>query len=955
MIELIVARPLNAADDLLVSYYKRVLSTGGYLETDCLDAKVAEFYEAGVVNEKLDLLNEFDLNITRSIADIREPQTRQGDWSKTIILPGTKNNNRVFGHIFEVEQSIIGSGQFAPDFNPNLKAECMVFVDGMQQMKGFLRVIQINIVDTDLIEYECAIFGTTANFFSTIENVKLNELDFSTYNHTLNIENVMASWDTYIYKDGATATFAYGDGYVYPQTYPSKSGSMNLISDEDNYPALYAKSVIDKIFANSGYSYTADSFFNTDRFKRLIIPWPNQGLEMDEATLLNYLFQAQQNAGGGGATYTLGNQLLFGNEISDPGNDYNPTTSTYTVDRGGFYTFYHKLVGTIAIPGGGIGGTIQQVSIGVGVYINGTRYGTITHQDRGLAAPNIWDINSTNDFSIQVRTGDQVQLKFDSVTTLEDLGAVLQSYNQTSVSLNSTDDSLFYNGLDGQAFAHGSGVDFSQFFGQQKQSELFLGICNLFNLYVEEDYLRTNTLRIVPRDDFYNGDNVNWSGKLDYSQTYSLVPMGEVVGNPYILTYKEGGDVENQRFQQIYGNVYGNRVVRVENDFVKETKLIETCFVPTQFTKVTDRYLSHIEYENTNSSELRLLYYGGLESCNTYFLRNEGSSLTQYPKTQYPVTLHIDSVSDMQFDLSFGMPQELAIGAGFGYSNQNVGNVYWYRFLTEVADKNSKVFKGYFRITPKDWAALKFQDNYFFEGQYWRLLKVNDYNPLTDGVYECEFLLAKYVEPVVITKKGVGQAGDTADTYDNRYPVVGKKPIGKTGGVVIGDNNQNDDEVIVVGNDNQVNGTKNVVLGSNDIYVAPLLQNVTVVGSQDFTPTESDTLYYGNYKVWPTFTAAGNVVNIDNTDSPYSATAEDWMIVADTTTASVSVVLPDPTGLKGRHFVIKKISSSNGVTITAGDGSVLLEGATSHTNNANNGFDWFVCDGTQYWLISEGH
>jgi hypothetical protein len=57
----------------------------------------------------------------------------------------------------------------------------------------------------------------------------------------------------------------------------------------------------------------------------------------------------------------------------------------------------------------------------------------------------------------------------------------------------------------------------------------------------------------------------------------------------------------------------------------------------------------------------------------------------------------------------------------------------------------------------------------------------------------------------------------------------------------------------------------------------------------------------------------------------------------------------------GRHFVIKKIEPSNGVTITAGDGSVLLEGATSHTNNANNGFDWFVCDGTQYWLISEGH
>ena len=129
----------------------------------------------------------------------------------------------------------------------------------------------------------------------------------------------MASWDTYIYKDGATATFTYGDGYVYPITYPPTNGSVETISDEDNYPALYAKTVVDKIFSDAGYNYTNDSFFNTDRFKRLIIPWTNQGLEVDETTAANYLFKAQQNAGVTGATYVQGDQLLFTNEISDPG------------------------------------------------------------------------------------------------------------------------------------------------------------------------------------------------------------------------------------------------------------------------------------------------------------------------------------------------------------------------------------------------------------------------------------------------------------------------------------------------------------------------------------------------------------------------------------------------------------------------------------------------------------
>ena len=956
MIEILVSRPQSEYTRVLSSYESRVPLAGGYLETECLSSRLLALDNSGFVNQKLDLYQDFDLLVTRSIADIREPWTRQGDWSKTVTLPGTKNNNEIFGHIFEVEQTIVGSGQFAPDFNPNLKAECVVLVDGLEQVKGFLRVIQINVTDTDLIEYECAIFGTTADFFAVVENAKLNELDFSEYNHTLNIANVEASWDTYIYKDAATASFSYGEGYVYPIVYPPKQGSttssVETLSDEDNYPALYAKTIIDKIFSNAGYFYTSDSFFNTDRFKRLIVPWTNQGLEIDEATAANYLFSAQQNAGVTGATIALGGQFLFTNEISDPGNDYSTGTSTYTADQGGQYTFYHKLDGTIAIPGGGIAGTIQQVSVGVGVYVNGTRVATITHKDTGLTLPNTWGLSSTNSATISIRNGDAVTLKLDSIVSLEDVGAALQGYNQTSFTLTSTDDSEFYNAINAQTFAHGSVVDFSRFFGQNKQSEFFMGICNLFNLYIEQDYLSAKTLRIVPRDDFYNGDNRNWTNKLDYSQAYSIVPMGEVVGNPYVLTYKEGGDLENKRYQEIWGGTYGDRVIRVENDFIKQEKRIETCFIPTPIYRQNGRYYSWIQYENTNASDLRLLYYGGLQSCQVYFTRNVGESLTQNSRSSYPLTLHIDSVTNMQFDLSYGMPYEVNVPAGFSYSNQNVGNVYWYRYLTEIADKNSKVFRGYFRISPGEWATLKFKDNYFFEGQYWRLLSVNDYNPLSDGVFECEFLLSKYIEPVAGVNKGVGT--NTSDTYDNRYPLVKNKPL-QNGGVVIGGGNDTDEQVIVLGQDNQVNGERNVVLGSTGTYVAPGLDNVVVLNSEGLTPTESNTTYYGNYKMWATWLSAGKITPITHSDSPYSATDADWLLLCDTTSGNIDVVLPDPTNNSGKMYVIKKTQATNQINITAGDGSILIDDSTSHSSNSKNGYDQVVSDGTQYWIITHGH
>jgi hypothetical protein len=58
---------------------------------------------------------------------------------------------------------------------------------------------------------------------------------------------------------------------------------------------------------------------------------------------------------------------------------------------------------------------------------------------------------------------------------------------------------------------------------------------------------------------------------------------------------------------------------------------------------------------------------------------------------------------------------------------------------------------------------------------------------------------------------------------------------------------------------------------------------------------------------------------------------------------------------KGKMFVVKKTSASHQVTINAGDGSVLIDDATSHSDNAKNGYDQVVSDGTQYWIITHGH
>jgi hypothetical protein len=106
-------------------------------------------------------------------------------------------------------------------------------------------------------------------------------------------------------------------------------------------------------------------------------------------------------------------------------------------------------------------------------------------------------------------------------------------------------------------------------------------------------------------------------------------------------------------------------------------------------------------------------------------------------RASLPLTLHYDSISNPTFDILFGMPKELALGAGYRYGNSNLVTNYYFRFLNEITNKNSKIVRAYFRITPSDWYNLQFKNLYFFEGQYWRLNKVENYNPTKMKAFIC--------------------------------------------------------------------------------------------------------------------------------------------------------------------------------------------------------------------------
>ena len=952
MIQLYVGIPSSYLEQIEAAFVGRTNDAfveGGDCRIDKLEALGGTF-----VNRRLDLYDNFDLLITKSIADIKSPESRSSEYTKTVLIPGTAANNKLFGHIFEIEQNIQGSTQFAPDFNPNKKADVVVLLDEVEQLRGFIRLIQINVLDSTDIQYECSLHGQTADLFTTIADRKLNVLSFPEYNHTLSSGNIIDSWDTQIVKNGSPQAFAYGSGYVYAMIDRGYSGLRNITQWEAAWftPCLYAKTIVDKIFTNAGYSYTNDSFFNSDRFKRLVIPPPN-GLTGNSTLLTQRLFKASRATSG--QSLDLGTTLIFNNDSTggnfDNGANYNPTTGQYTAPIGGAYNFLIEFGMQFNLTG--YAPVIPADVFGLfGLYVNGVLKSTATINIDVAVQPSSEYIYLT---SPSVATGDLIDIRLVQIYDQ----ANAKNLTNALFSLTMGIGSFMENNQNAFNFAYNETVEFSIFLNSEvKQSEMLMSFVKMFNLYIEPTQDQPKVLRIVPRDDFYNGVNVDWTKKLDYSQPVEIIPMGDLDANPYVFSYKEGADESNKEYQENYQSTYGSRTYKVDNDFVKTEKKIDIIFSPTQIKNYdngqTNFVLSYVEAQK--DGDLRILYYGGTQNNVSWRFYAPFYGVGNFPyvvQRKLPLTIHYDNIANPTFDILFGMPKELGVGAGYKYGNSNLVTNFYYRFITEITNKNSKIARAYFRITPLDWFNLRFNNLYFFEGQYWRLNKVSDYNPIDEGVYECEFLLAQFIPPTTITNKTIGAGtaqGNEGEINGDIYP-GGSNPIrqgirganvggstGSGGGVFTGYD-------IVQSSD----GANNSGLGLRRVNYSMGAEGSVALVCTDFEVSKPDTLYVGNYEMYPNFLSGGAVQSVATNTT---ATKNDRLFLVDTTAGAVTITLPNPTGLSGKQFAVKKINSPHSVIIDT-TGTAKIDGLDTHTLTTQWASQIYETDGIDYFITSE--
>lgn len=684
--------------------------------------------EIYIENNRLDLYKDISAEFTYNIDDVKDFSSRNTNFSKTIVIPGNATNNKLFGHIFE-----FGSANFynstsdnvGYNFNAAKSASCVVYVDKIQLFKGVIRLLEI-IVDNGSIEYECAVFGELGGLVSAIGNKKLEELDFSAYNHEWSKVNVVNSWDQ---ASGITAS---GMGYYYPLIdYGQVSHNSKLDFEIGAFrPALFVREYIKKIIEGAGYTWESN-FFDSNLFKRLVIP----NNQKDLASYADTAFDADATI----KTYTGTANSIGYNFGVEFGTITQAGSFTSSLSNTKFtYTGATTISTTIALTFTGIWNS--SIAGAMLLLKNGTE---IRRQAVGSGgSTNYFNISFTEPVSFA--TNDYFEIKFEASTA----GSVAYTLTaQTgNVVLNLSGTQLVPLNL-GETIKINDTIPRGIF-----QKDFFASIVKMFNLYVTESTDKTKHLLIEPYIDYYDLINHrDWTNKVDRSKPFRIKPMSELNGRYFEYKYKSDSDFYNEDYSKKFGQGYGDYIEDTGYEFANDKQTAEIIFASSPLVGYsgTDKVMTAIykksntqntESEDKMDSVIRIFQVKKVTGVSNWHIKDTSGGNIGSHLNDYGYGGHLDDPDAPASDINFGSPKEINFILSTAYPSANLFNGYWSDYVAEISDKDSKLLSCNVRLTDLDIYNLDFSKLIWIDGSLWRVNKISDYNPMSDDTTKCEFL-----------------------------------------------------------------------------------------------------------------------------------------------------------------------------------------------------------------------
>lgn len=731
----------------------------------------------------LDVKEGTSFPLTFQVGDIRDISQRKGNFSKTIVLVGSKNNNNLLNHYYDVNIQ-------AGTFDINAVTTCSVIQDGIPVMENAslqltaIKKVQITEQYEEHVEYEVLVKESKADFFTAINNLELTDIDFSDLNHTYDAFNVVNRF---------TNTEVDGFKYFLPG-----SGDA-FYSTQEFKPAIFAKTYFDRIFQNSGFTYSWPDLVD-DKFDRLVIPYNG---DTDNFDYNDYTIKASAGpktfistgfAGSVGANPTFNLTTMPWTEIEDPQNIFNPATGIYTIpfnissnnsqqyDCSVTMTYELRLVNshtgtlysgtnTFASPVFYRPRLLANVNTtqvaAVNLYTNPAPLNNSTTITYAVQSPTSIPVGTTTILSQTVAasipiTGSLIPqsasafLKFDVIKDsfqLPNQPALNPAWRTGSatgplcaanqirmhVVVTSIDISITPSN---NIVAIGGTIDVNDYVPKKiKQNDFVKAIFNMYNLYADVDKTQPNQLNLIHRDDYYDaGKEVNWTHLLAKDKEQSLSFLPELTSKRVILTYSPDTDSPNATYTTATNQIYGQAEVVFDNEYVKDVTTKPVLFGPTPIIRTPfGAYVGMIAGQAPKTN-LRIMYDStaeiGLSTCSPYHIYDYGTT-GMTGVTTYPYVGHFDNPLNPTWDLNFSV-------CSFYYyqpaslTDNNLYNRYWRRTMGQI--NSGKMLTAFFNLKESDIQPLELNDKIRIDNSWWNINKVIDYNANANQLTQVELI-----------------------------------------------------------------------------------------------------------------------------------------------------------------------------------------------------------------------
>jgi hypothetical protein len=726
----------------------------------------------GPVEGYLDVKENVSFPLNFAISDIRDISSRTGSFSKTIKLAGTKNNNLLLNNYFDVNVK-------AGTFNVN-KIQKVAIIQNDMVIKDnyFLRLLKVIKTNNrgeeidDLVEYEVQVRDSLGDFFKDIDNKELVDLDsWGLYDHLYTKEAVVNSFD-----------HTWEDGYKYVLPWIGTPDPLNYGLSE-LLPGIYVKQIFDKIHEQAGYAYEWQaSTGSTTQFDKLIIPYSGDKKKLSEEFVQSVKVIAnestiQENE----SNFTAGvissiprKKVDVTNEVVDPSNLYNPTTSTYEntweVESPNAVQYSINIEWELYFEYSG-SNFARSASLGTNPILRYFPKLEVYNQSNVIKGGVDLKFDYVNTFSAGTGTGEWINngnnIELDSSLSIDiypgeyiagggtnqltlnatqlNIGYLLQLFSRVNINVLNrqwrnavTNQPVIVNyGLriknisieivptTDSGLLPNSPINLKSFLPKKvKQSEFLKSIYQKYNLYAEVDSQNPNKIIYKSRDEYYDdGVFKNWEQKLDKNQKQELYFVPEISSKKMILSYKDDdNDAGLTAYRGEVGETYAQVEITFENENVRGIERKDEIFsptmnLPTEFGAVLPILAPDFKMN------MRVLIDGGKYTCSDYKISQSTNNTVTL--NEYPYMGLLDKPFNPTFSIEYAQPDYYPYNPGVLTQNNLYVN-YWRRTLAQIND--GKLLKAYFWLTEEDIFKLRLNDKIKVNNALWYINKVVDYD-----------------------------------------------------------------------------------------------------------------------------------------------------------------------------------------------------------------------------------